>query len=74
MEEIKEKINEILSLYEEDKKRFDGYSATERLINSTLEDYIESRTDWNTLKEHADSMYYMLSRIEDLIIECKELL
>jgi len=74
MEEIKEKINNILSLYEEDKERFAGYSATGRLLNRAPEDYIESRTDWDTLRAHADSMYYMLSYIEDLITECKELL
>jgi hypothetical protein len=74
MEEIKEKINSILSLYEEDKEKFTGYSATERLLNNAPEDYVESRTDWNTLKAHADEMYYMLSYIEDLITECKELL
>ena len=38
------------------------------------EDYVESRTDWNTLQNRADDMYYMLSDIKTIIEECKELL
>lgn len=67
MDEIKYKIEEILSLYKEDEERFGGYTATKRLICNASEDYVESRTDWQTLQSHADDMYYMLSDIKDII-------
>lgn len=67
MNEIKYKLEEILSLYKEDEKRFGGYTATKRLIRNAPEDYVESRTDWQTLQSHADDMYYMLSDIKDII-------
>jgi hypothetical protein len=38
------------------------------------EDYVEYRTDWQTLQNHADDMYYMLSDIKNLIEQCKDLL
>lgn len=72
--EIKEKIDEILKVYDEDEIRFGGYTATKRLHISTPEDYIESRTDWLSLQNHADDMYYMLSDIKNLLEECKNLL
>lgn len=67
MNEIKYKLEEILSLYKEDEERFGGYTATKRLIYNAPEDYVESRTDWQTLQSHADDMYYMLSDIKDII-------
>lgn len=67
---IIEKLNEILSLYKRDEERFGGFAATERLHNSAPEDYVESRTDWDTLKDHADDMYYMLSDIESIVKDC----
>lgn len=73
-ETIKEKINEILKVYEDDETRFGGYTATERLHILAPEDYVESRTDWLSLQNHADDMYYMLSDIKNLLEECKNLL
>ena len=73
-EEIKEKIDKILKVYEDDETRFGGYIATRRLHISAPEDYIESRTDWLSLQNHADDMYYMLSDIKNLLEECKNLL
>lgn len=73
-EEIKEKIEKILKVYEEDDARFGGYTATERLHISAPEDYVESRTDWLSLQNHADDMYYMLSDIKNLVEQCKDLL
>lgn len=73
-EEIKEKITKILKIYENDEKYFRGYAATERLHVSAPEDYVESRTDWDTLKDHADDMYYMLQDIQYIIEDIKELL
>ena len=69
---MKDKINRILEIYQNDEKRFGGYSAIERLHDSAPEDYIESRTEWNTLKDHADDMYYMLSEIFDIIKDIDE--
>ena len=74
MEEIKEKIDKILKIYEDDKNRFGGYSNIEWLHISAPEDYVESRTDWQTLQYNADDMYYMLSDIKTIIEQCKELL
>ena len=72
MKEMLEKINKIITIYDEDEKRYGGYVATQRLHDSAPEDYIESRTDWSTLKSHADDMYYMLSSIRQEIEELKE--
>lgn len=72
METIKEKLKQILEIYKNDENRFGGYTAIERFHESAPEDYIESRTDWNTLKNYADDMYYMLIDIKDLIEECVE--
>jgi hypothetical protein len=74
MENIKEKLKQILEIYEDDENRFGGYTAIERLHDSAPEDYIESRTDWDTLQSRADDMYYMLSDIKTIIEQCKELL
>lgn len=64
---MKDKIKKILEIYQNDEKRFGGYNAIERLHNSAPEDYIESRTEWDTLKDHADDMYYMLNEIFDIV-------
>jgi methyl coenzyme M reductase beta subunit len=73
-EEIKDKLEKILKVYEDDDARFGGYTATKRLHISAPEDYVESRTDWLSLQNHADDMYYMLSDIKNLLEECKNLL
>lgn len=73
-EEIKDKLEKILKVYEDDDTRFGGYTATQRLHISAPEDYIESQTDWLTLQNHADDMYYMLSDIKNLVEQCKDLL
>ena len=72
MENIKEKLKQILEIYEDDENRFGGYTAIERLHDSAPQDYIESRTDWDTLRNYADDMYYMLYNIKTLIEECVE--
>jgi hypothetical protein len=72
--EIKEKLDEILKVYEDDDAKFGGYTATQRLHIDAPEDYVEYRTDWQTLQNHADDMYYMLSDIKNLIEQCKDLL
>ena len=69
---IKEKINEILSIYEKDEYRCGGYSMTEYSHITAPEDYIESRTDWNTLQNRAEDMYYMLSDIKTIIEKLSE--
>jgi Txe/YoeB family toxin of Txe-Axe toxin-antitoxin module len=71
MEEIKEKIDKILKIYEDDENRLGGYSSIERLHISAPEDYVESRTDWETLQYHAEDMYYMLQEIKDIIKDIK---
>lgn len=72
--EIREKIDEILKIYEDDEIRFGGYTATKRLHLDAPEDYVEYRTDWSSLQNHADDMYYMLSDINNLLEKCKDLL
>lgn len=69
---MKDKIKRILEIFENDEKYFGGYSAIERLHNSAPEDYIESRTEWLDLKNHADDMYYMLREIQDIIKDIDE--
>ena len=69
---MKDKIKRILKIFENDDKYFGGYSAIKRLHYSAPEDYIESRTEWDTLKDHADDMYYMLNEIQDIIKEIDE--
>ena len=68
-EELKEKIDKILKVYKEDEIRFGGYTATKRLHIDSPEDYIEYRTNWLSLKNHADDMYYMLRDIKNLLEE-----
>lgn len=67
-------LYEILKIYEDDEIRFGGYTATKRLLVTAPEDYIESRTDWLSLQNHADDMYYMLSDIKNIVEQCKDLL
>ena len=69
---MKDKIKRILEIFENDEKCFGGYSAIKRLHYSAPEDYIESRTEWDTLKDHADDMYYMLSEIFNIIKKIDE--
>lgn len=64
---MEDKIKRIIEIFQNDEKRFGGYSAIERLHYSAPEDYIESRTEWNTLRDHADDMFYMLSEIYDIV-------
>ena len=72
MEEIKEKIDKILKIYEDDENRFGGYSNIERFHISAPEDYVESRTDWQILQYYAEDMYYMLQEIKDIIKDIKQ--
>ena len=72
--DIKNKLDEILSLYDKDEYRCGVYFMTQYAHITAPEDYIESRTDWNTLQNRADDMYYMLSDIKTMIEQCKELL
>ena len=65
--DIKDKLDEILSLYDKDEYRCGGYSMTQYSHITAPEDYIESRTDWDTLQSRADDMYYMLSDIKTII-------
>lgn len=37
--------------------------------NHSPEDLIESRTDWDSLKNHADDMYYFIEHLYDYILE-----
>lgn len=74
MDEVKNKLEEILSLFKKDEDRCGGYSMTEYSHITAPEDYIESRTDWSVLQDRADDMYYMLSDIKTLVEQCKELL
>jgi hypothetical protein len=69
---MKDKIKKILEIYQNDENCFEGYSAIKRLHYSAPEDYIESRTEWNTLKDYADDMYYMLSEIFNIVKEIDE--
>jgi hypothetical protein len=69
---MKDKIKKILEIYKNDEKHFGGYTAIERLNYIAPEDYIESRTEWDTLRNHADDMYYMLNEIQDIIKEIDE--
>lgn len=72
MEDIKNKLDEILSIYEKDEHRCGGYSMTKYSHITAPEDYIESRTDWNTLQNRAEDMYYMLSDIKTIIEKLSE--
>ena len=74
MEAIKEKLEKILSLYQEDEERYGGYEMTRYAHIIAPEDYNENRTDWDTLRDRADDMYYMLYEIKFIVEQCKELL
>lgn len=74
MDVIKEKLEKILSIYQEDEERCGGYEMTRYSHIDAPEDYIESRTDWVTIQERADDMYYMLNEIKFIVEQCKELL
>ena len=49
--DIKNKLDEILSLYDKDECRCGGYSMTQYSHITAPEDYIESRTDWESLRD-----------------------
>jgi hypothetical protein len=74
MDAIKEKLEKILSIYQEDEERCGGYEMTRYSHIDAPEDYIESRTDWNTIRDRAEDMYYMLNDIKIIVEQCKELL
>lgn len=73
MDAIKEKLEEILSIYKENEERCGGYEMTRYSHIDAPEDYIESRTDWNTIKDRAEDMYYMLNDIKIIVEQCKKL-
>ena len=74
MNAIKEKLEKILSLYKENKERYGGYEMTRYSHIDAPEDYIESRTDWYTIRDRAEDMYDMLNEIKFIVEQCKELL
>lgn len=74
MDAIKEKLEKILSIYKDDEERCGGYEMTRYSHIDAPEDYIESRTDWDTIRDRADDMYYMLNDIKIIVEQCKELL
>jgi hypothetical protein len=74
MDAIKEKLEKILSIYQDDEERCGGYEMTRYSHIDAPEDYIESRTDWDTIRDRADDMYYMLNDIKIIVEQCKELL
>ena len=74
MEDIKNKLDEILSLYDKDEERLGGFKMTRYANNVAPEDYNENRTDWYTLRDRADDMYSMLDEIKYIVEQCKELL
>jgi hypothetical protein len=74
MDAIKEKLEKILSIYQEDEERCGGYEMTRYSHIDAPEDYIESRTDWDTIRNRAEDMYYMLNDIKIIVEQCKELL
>lgn len=74
MDAIKEKLEKILSIYQDDEERCGGYEMTRYSHIDAPEDYIESRTDWYTIRDRAEDMYDMLSEIKIIVEQCKELL
>ena len=74
MDAIKEKLEKILSLYQKDEERLGGFEMTRYANYTAPEDYNENRTDWDTLRDRADDMYYMLDEIKFIVEQCKELL
>lgn len=61
---IQEKVDNILTIFNNDEKRDGGYSMVEWLRDRAFEDYNEDRTDWNTLQGYANDMHSMLSYIK----------
>ena len=74
MDAIKEKLEKILSIYREDEERCGGYEMTRYSHIDAPEDYIESRTDWYTIRDRAEDMYDMLSEIKFIVEQCKKLM
>ena len=74
MKEIENKLNEIISIYNEDDNRNGGYSMTKYFHLTAPEDYNEYRLSYNDLMNQADDMYYMLQEIKSLANECKEII
>ena len=72
--EIKEKLEKILSLYKENEERCGGYEMTRHAHLDAPEDYVESRTDWDTIRDRAEDMYYMLDEIKFIVEQCNELI
>ena len=73
MDAIKEKLEEILSIYKENEERCGGYEMTRYSHIDAPEDYIESRTDWYTIRDRAEDMYDMLSEIKIIVEQLKKL-
>ena len=73
MDAIKEKLEKILSIYREDEERCGGYEMTRYSHIDAPEDYIESRTDWYTIRDRAEDMYDMLSEIKIIVEQLKKL-
>ena len=71
MKYINDKLQEIFKVYQDDDKRFGGYSAT-TFAHHSCEDYNEDRTSWSELRYRADDMYYMLNSIHTIISEMQD--
>lgn len=71
---IKPIIAWMLLKYKEDKEFFQGFSAIDRLNNRAPEDDCESRTDWYTIRDYADDMYYMLDALKDSVDKIQEII
>ncbi len=52
---------EILKLIEDCDKRGNFY------IFNNREDFVESRTDWDELKDTSENLYYLIENIKDLL-------
>lgn len=71
---LKSKIMWMLQKYKDEREYFHGYRAIEWLNNSAPEDDCQERTDWYTIRDYADDMYYMLSVFESIIDEMQEII
>lgn len=68
---IQDRVNNILTIFNDDEKGDGGYSMVKWLRNRAWEDYNEDRTDWNTLQGYANDMHSMLSDIKSEIEKMK---
>lgn len=74
LHKIKTIIIWMLNKYKDDEVYFGGYTAINRLNTRAPEDDCESRSDWYTIRNYADDMYYMLDIFKDNIEEIREII